>query len=92
MESLKATEEQMIEAVEEAKRIKDEKEDTKIADLIQDASPVWKDAISFSRQGHCSSTVQRRAAQIEQNWNRALKAYGSMKQKTITKGTVSSFR
>jgi|ERR1700691_1346375 len=61
---------QVMQEVEEKKNAEIERQ---IADRLADASPAWKDAISFSGQVNKHSVVQQRIEQIERNHARVLR-------------------
>lgn len=69
----KLSEAQRFIALQEMERLKEEEKVKQIADCMQDASPAYKGAVSFSRQGCKNSAVQQKMWQIEQNWKHAMK-------------------
>jgi len=69
--ALLLTEEQQQLALKDIQDRKDKADVDKIADGLQDASPVYKGAVSYSRQGCTSSVVQQRMALIEKQWRKS---------------------
>ena len=61
---------QVMKDLEEKRTREEEKQ---IADRLQDASPAWQDAISYSGQVNKHSVVQQRIEQIERNHRSAMR-------------------
>jgi hypothetical protein len=83
-EALHLTEEQAALAVKEVHDREEKAKADELADMLQDASPTYKDAVSFSRQGCTSSVVQQRMAAIEKNWRKAATTFQRQRQSAIT--------
>jgi hypothetical protein len=77
-EAKKLTDFQRLTAVKEIERLKEEQRVKDIAATLEDASPRFKGAVSFSRQGCKNSAVQQKMMQIEQNWKHSMKVVATL--------------
>ena len=65
-------------ALREIKRREEEAKTKEIADMIQDASPAYKEPVSFRLQGCRTSLIDKKIEQIQRNWQHAMRTVATL--------------